>query len=100
MTNFVAPKSKLYAYKVLGESGDKKCIVKMLDFKNYTQCLFADMGKNVFQKQLMFWSRKHKIHAIEVQLTLSRDDDKRVIQSDGVSMLSYRYKKASAMGII
>ena len=52
MTNFVALKSKLYAYKVLGGSGDKKCIVKVLDFEDYKQCLFADVKTDNFYESI------------------------------------------------
>ena len=73
---------KLYCYKMLSGSGDKKCkgikkciVKKMLDFDNYKHCLF--MGKNVFQKQLMFWNKLHEVYTVEVnQVTLNRDDDK------------------------
>ena len=48
MTEFMALRPKLYAYKTLGGSGDKKCkgvkkcvMKKMLDFKDYKQCLLA-----------------------------------------------------------
>ena len=59
MTEFVALRSKLYTYKMLGESGDKKCkgvkkciVKKTLDFKDCKQCLLA--GWNTFRKQLLF----------------------------------------------
>ena len=90
MTEFVALRLKLYAYKTLGESGDKKCkgvkkciVKKMLDCEEYGQCLLA--GQNMFQKQLMFWNMKHEVHTVEVnRLALSRNDNKRVVQSNRV----------------
>ena len=88
MTEFVALRPKLYVYKTLGGScgkkckGVKKCIVKkMLNFDDCKQCLFA--GRHTFRKQLLFLNRLHEVHTIEVnKLALSRNDDKRVIQSD------------------
>ena len=71
----------------------------MLDFEDYKQCLLA--GWNMFWKQLMFWNKKHKVYMVEVnKLALSRDDDKRVIQSDGGSLLAYGHKEASAANVV
>ena len=106
MTEFMALKPKLYAYKTFGGSWDKRwkglkdCIMKkMLDFKDYKQCLLA--GWNAFRKQLLFQSKLHKIHTVEVnKLASSRDDDKQVIQSDGMSTLAHGYKEASATDFI
>ena len=48
-----------------------------IDFKDYKQCLFADMGESVSWKQLMFQSRKHKVHMVEMnKLASNRDEDK------------------------
>ena len=81
MTEFVALKLKLYTYKTLRGSGDKKCkgvekcVVKMLNFDDYKQCLFA--GENMFHNQLMFQNDLPKGHMVEVnELALSRDDNK------------------------
>ena len=71
---------------------------KALDFEDYKQCLLA--GRNAFMKQLMFRDKKHKVHTIETyKLALSIDDNKQVIQSDGMHMLEYGHKKASAMDV-
>ena len=77
MTEFVALRSKLYAYKTLNGSRDKKCIMKKtLDFEDDKHCLFTDSGKNVYQKQLMFRNRLHEVHTVEVnKVALNRDDD-------------------------
>ena len=43
MTEFVALRLKLYAYRTLSGSGDKKCIVKKtLNFEDHKQCLFVE----------------------------------------------------------
>ena len=51
MTKFVALRQKLYAYKMLSESGDKKCkgvkkciMKKTLDFEDYRQCVRMCLG--------------------------------------------------------
>ena len=101
MTQFVALRPKLYAYKKLdGEEdkrckGIKKCVVqKTLGFDDYKKCLFGpvdDMGKskNTYRPQLMFRNRKHEVHAVEVsKVTLNRDDDKRIAKKDRISTLA------------
>ena len=105
MTEFMTLRPKLYTYKTLSGSGDKKCkrvkkytVKKTPDFEDYKQCLLA--GQNMFRKQLLFQNKLHEIHTIEVnKLALSRDNDKPVVQSDGVSTLAYGRKEASAMDV-
>ena len=102
MTNFVALRPKLYAYKTLSGGGDKKCkgvkkcvVKKMLDFDEYKHCLFTKAGQReiVYQKQLMFWNRPHKVYTFRVnKVALNRDDNKQVVQSDGVSTLAHKQK--------
>ena len=80
--------------KILSRSRDKKCkgvkkciAKKTPDFEDYKQCLSAD--QNTFRKQLLFRNELHEVHTIEVnKLALSRNDDKHVIQGDGVSTLA------------
>ena len=56
MTEFMAPRSKLYVYKTLRDGrGDKKCkgvkkcvLKKLLKFDYYKHCLFADAGKTMY----------------------------------------------------
>ena len=100
MTKFVALRPKLYAFKMLSGSGDKKCkgvkkysVMKTLNFNDYKQCLLA--GREAFRKQLLFQNELHGVHMVEVnKLALSRDDNKQVIQSDGVSTLAHRHNDA------
>ena len=41
----------------------------------------------------MFWNELHKVHMVKVnKVTLSRNNDKQVIQADGVSMLMHGHK--------
>ena len=82
MTEFMALRPKLYAYKTLGGSsnkkynGIKKCIVnKMLNFDDYKQCLL--LGRHEFRKQMLFQNKLHRVHMAEVnKLALSRDNNK------------------------
>ena len=83
MTEFVALRSKLYAYKTHTGGEDKKCkgvkkcvVKKTLSFDDYEHCLFSST-KNAYRKQLMFQNRLHEVHTVEVnKVALSRDDDK------------------------
>ena len=83
MTEFVALRPKLYSYKKLGGSEDKKCkgikkcvVKKTLTFEDYKTCLFSDSTE--YRSQLMFRSAKHEVHTVEVnKVALNRDDDNR-----------------------
>ena len=90
MKEFVGLRPKMYCYKVEDSElkkckGIKKCVVKKtMRFENYKKCLFD--GIKVYRNQLLFRSTKHKIKTLEVnKLALSREDDKRVIEGNGIS---------------
>ena len=88
MTEFMALRPKLYSYKKLDGSEDKKykgikkCVVKKtLTFEDYKTCLFSDSTE--YRSQLMFRSAKHEVHTIEVnKVALNRDDDTRISRKD------------------
>ena len=60
-------------------------------FEDYKSCLFnSDM---TYRSQLMFRSIKHDIFTIEVnKVTLNRDDNKRIVEKDGISTLAHGHK--------
>ena len=101
MTEFVALRPKLYSYKVLDGSEDKKCkgikkciVKKILTFEDYKTCLFSDSTK--YRSQLMFRLAKHEVHTIKVnKAALSRDDDKRISRKDGISTFARGHKDLS-----
>ena len=71
MTEFIALRPKLYSYKKLDGEEDKKCkgikkcvIKKTLMFEDYKNCLLN--LKDVNRSQLMFRSRNHEVHTVEV----------------------------------
>ena len=84
MTEFMALRPKLYSYKKLDGSEDKKCkgikkciVKKTLTFEDYKTCLFSDSTE--YRSQLMFRSAKHEVHTIKVnKVALNQDDDKRI----------------------
>ena len=101
MTEFVALRPKLYSYKKLGGSEDKKCkgikkcvVRKTLTFEDYKDYIFNDSTE--YRSQLMFRSSKHEIHTIEVsKVALNRDDDKRISRKDGISTIARGHKDLS-----
>ena len=101
MTEFVALRTKLYSYKKLGGSEDKKCkgikkciVKKTLTFEDYKTCLFIDSTED--RSQLMFRSSRHEVHTIKVnKVTLNRDDDKRISRKGGISTFARGHKDLS-----
>ena len=101
MTEFMALRPKLYSYKVLDGSEDKKCkgikkcvVKKTLTFEDYKTCLFNDSTE--YRSQLMFRLSKHEVHTIEVnKATLNSDDNKRISRKDGISTFARGHKDLS-----
>ena len=97
MTEFVALRPKLYAYRKLNGVEDKRCkgikkcvVKKTLDFDDYRKCFFnPGESKSIYKLQLMFRNKKHEVDTVEVnKVALNRDDDKRAAKKDGVSTLA------------
>ena len=101
MTEFVALRPKLYSYKKLDGSEDKKCkgikkcVVKTtLTFEDYKTSLFSDSTE--YRSQLMFRSAKHEVHTIEVnKVSLNRDDNKWISKKDRISTFARGHKDLS-----
>ena len=101
MTEFVALRPKLYSYKKLDGSEEKKCkgikkcvVKKTLTFEDHKACLFNDSTE--YRSQLMFRSAKHEVHTIKVnKVSLNRDDDKRISRKDGISTFARGHKDLS-----
>ena len=101
MTEIVALRPKLYSYKVLDGSEDKKCkgikkcvVKKTLTFEDYKACLFNDSIE--YRSQLMFRPAKHEVHTITVnKVALNRDDDKRISRKDGIFTFARSHKDLS-----
>ena len=93
MTEFVALRPKLYSYKKLDCSEDKKCkgikkciVKKTLTFEDYKTCLYLFSDSTEYRSQLMFRSSKHEVHTIKVnKVALNRDDHKRMSRKDWIS---------------
>ena len=101
MTEFVALRPKLYCYRELDGSEDKKCkgikkcvVKKTLTFEDYKTCLFSNSTE--YRSQLMFRLSKPEVHTIEVnKVTFNRDDDKRTLRKDGISTFARGHKDLS-----
>ena len=101
IAEFVALRPKLYSYRKLDGSEDKKCkginkcvVKKTLTFEDYKTCLFNDSTE--YRSQLMFRLSKYEVHTIEVnKVALNRDDDKRISRKDGISTFGRGHKDLS-----
>ena len=69
----------------------KKCVVSEgLTFDDYKTCLFD--GKERYREQLLFENKRHEVYTVNKhKLTLNRDDDKRIMQADGITILGRGY---------
>src|SRR5678815_3999169 len=91
---FVGLRSKLYSYQMAGADhkkakGVKKSVVKKsITHDDYKNCLFT--RKEQLRKMNVIRSYHHDIYTEEVtKIALSANDDKRLIQHDGIHTLSY-----------
>ena len=97
MTEFVALRVKMYAYRKIDKEveekrckGTKKCVVSEgLTFDDYKACL-SD-GETIYREQMLFENKKHEVYTVNKYKTaLKRDDDKRLVQADGMTTLARR----------
>ena len=84
MTEFVALRAKVYAYRKIEKEveekcckGKKKCVVaEGLTFDDYKTCLFH--GKTVYREQMLFENKKHEVCTVNKH-KMNRNNDKRVV---------------------
>ena len=97
MTEFVALRAKMYAYKKSDKIEDKRCkgtkkcvVTNTLTFEDYKTCLYE--GKTIYREQMLFENKKHKLFTVnKCKIALNREDDKRIIQDDGITTLARGY---------
>ena len=90
IVQFVGLRAKLYSYKMLDGSEDKKCRVmtknvttRSIQFDDYRECLFSRMEQH--RKMNVILSHCHEIYTEGInKIALSSDDDKRVIIADAM----------------
>ena len=95
IVEFVGLRAKLYSYKMLDSSEDKKCkgmtknvTKRSIHFDDYRECLFSK--KEQHRKMNVIRSHCHEIYTEEInKIALSSDDDKRVIMVDRIHTLAY-----------
>ena len=68
--------------------GTKKCVVgEGLTFDDYKACLFD--GETIYREQMLFENKKHEVYTVNKRkIALNRDDDKRLVQVDGIATLA------------
>ena len=94
IVDFVCLKAKLYSYKMLDGSEDKKCkgvtknvTKRSIQFDDYREWLFS--RKEQHWKMNVIRSQCHEIYTEETnKIALSSDDDKRVIMANGIHTLA------------
>ena len=53
-------------------------------------CLFD--GETIYRGQMLFENKKHDVYTINKhKIALNRDDDKRLVQADGITTLTRGY---------
>ena len=56
-------------------------------FDDYKTCLFD--GKGIYRVQMLFENKKHEVSLVNKHnIALNRDDDKRLVQADGITTLA------------
>ena len=87
ITEFVTLRPKTYSY--LTEDGkEDKLMIKMIKFNDYKKCLLND--EVIFKSQQRFISKKHDVYTENInKITLSNNDDKRIISSDKITSYPY-----------
>ena len=103
MTEFVVLRAKRYAYRKIDKEveeksckGTKKFVVaEGLTFDDYKTCLFD--GETTYREQILFENKKHEVYTVNKhKIALNREDDKRVVQADGITTLARGYIALSA----
>ena len=103
MTEFVVLRAKMYAYRKIDKKVEekhckstKKCVVSEgLTFDDYKTCLFD--GEAIYRGQMLFENKEHEVYTVNKhKKALKRDDDKNLVQVDGITTLARGYVGASA----
>ena len=98
ITEFATLRPKTYSFSTddgkqdKKAKGTKKCIIKkIIKFNDYKKCLLND--EVIFKSQQRFISKKHDVYTENVnKITLSNNDDKRIISSNKITSYPYGYR--------
>ena len=71
--------------------GTKKCVVSEgLTFDDYKT--FLSDGETIYREQMLFKNKKYEVYTVSKRkIALNRDDDKRIVQTDGITTLARGY---------
>ena len=97
ITEFVILRPKTYSFLTddgkedKKAKGTKKCVIKKkIKFNDYKKCLLSD--ELILRSQQRFISKKQDAYTENVnKITLSNDDDKRIVSSNKISSYPYGY---------
>ena len=98
MTEFVALRAKMHAYRKIDKEvekkrckGTKKCVVSEgLTFDYYKICLYD--GETIYRGKRLFENKRHEVYTVNKhKIALNRDDDKRLVQADIITTLARGY---------
>ena len=102
MTEFVALRAKMYTYRKIDKG--KKCAAKAeksvwflkdLCLKDHKTCLLD--GETIYGEQMLFEKKKHEVYTVNKRkIVLNKDDDKRLVQGDGMTTLPWGYAALAA----
>ena len=66
-------------------------MAETLTFNDYKKCLFE--GETIYREQMLFEHKNHEICTVnKCKISLNRDDDKRIINEDGILTLARGYE--------
>ena len=59
-------------------------------FDDYKTCLFD--SETIYREQILFENKKHEVYtANKHKIALNRDDNKRLVQAEGITTLARRH---------
>ena len=68
---------------------------KDLRLKDYKTCLLD--GETIYREQMLFGNKKHEVYMVNKRkIVLNKDDDKRLVQADGITTLAREYAALAA----
>ena len=96
---FVALRPKTYSYLTDDKKakGTKKCVIKrMIKCDDYKNCLLN--GEVILKSQQKFISQGRIVYTENInKITLSSNEDKRIVSSDKITSYPYGYKDKNAL---
>ena len=68
---------------------------KDVRLKDYKTCLLD--GETIYREQMLFGNKKHEVYMVNKRkIVLNKDDDKRLVQADGITTLAREYAALAA----